>query len=157
MPQTISKSVDAATSDREMESLHIHQEIEINAPIAKSWQALLDELGPEGQMPDGSPNPIKLEAWPGGRLFRDLGDNAGHFWGHVQVIKPPTLLEICGPLFMSYPAMNHIQYRLVADGKKTKLSFTHRGVGQILPEHREGVNKGWQMKLNRVRELAERE
>ena len=41
---------------------------------------------------------MKIEPWPGGRWYRDLGNNAGHLWGHVQVIKPPTLLEICGPL-----------------------------------------------------------
>ena len=46
--------------------------------------------------------PMKLEAWPGGRWYRDLGDGNGHFWGHVQAIKRPTLLEISGPLFMSY-------------------------------------------------------
>ena len=40
--------------------------------------------------------PFKLEAWPGGRWFRDLGNNAGHLWGHVRVIKPPALLEISG-------------------------------------------------------------
>ena len=56
--------------------------------------------------------PMKLEAWPGGRWYRDLGDNNGHFWGHVQAIKRPTLLEITGPLFMSYAAMNNLQYRL---------------------------------------------
>ena len=28
----------------------------------------------------------------------------GHFWGHVQAIKRPTLLEITGPLFMSSPS-----------------------------------------------------
>ncbi len=31
--------------------------------------------------------PMKLEAWPGGRWFRDLGDGNGHLWGHVQAIK----------------------------------------------------------------------
>ena len=75
----------------------------IDAPIEIVFQAVLDELGPEGQMPDGKAMAMKLEPWPGGRLFRDLGNNAGHFWGHVQVIKPPTLLEICGPMFMSIP------------------------------------------------------
>ena len=65
---------------------------------------MLDQLGPEGQMPGGKPFPMKIEPWPGGRWYRDLGNNSGHLWGHVQVIKPPTLLEICGPLMMSYPA-----------------------------------------------------
>ena len=46
--------------------------------------------------------PMMLEAWPGGRWFRDLGNGNGHLWGHVQAIKAPTLLEITGPLMMSF-------------------------------------------------------
>ena len=74
----------------------------------------------------------------------------------MQVIKPPTLLEICGPLMMSYPAVNHLQYRLKAEGEMTRLGFLHRAVGLILPEHRDGVSEGWQYWLERIRELAER-
>jgi len=117
---------------------------------------LLDELGPEGQMPDGKPLPMKLEPWPGGRWYRDLGNNAGHFWAHVQVIKPPTLLELCGPMPMSYPAMNHVQYRLTPEGGGTRLKFTHRAMGLLTPEHRDGMEQGWQFKLGRIRELAAR-
>src|ERR1700723_1967716 len=89
--------------------LHIHQEIEVNAPIALVFESVLEQVGPGGDRLDGTPMPMTLEAWPGGRWFRDLGDNAGHFWGHVQVIKPPTLLEIFGPMPMSYPAINHVK------------------------------------------------
>jgi hypothetical protein len=99
---------------------------------------------------------MKLEAWPGGRWYRDLGNHSGHLWGHVQVIKPPTLLEICGPLMMSYPAANHLQYRLKAEGGVTRLAFLHRATGLILPEHREGMPKGWEHWLQRIRERAER-
>ena len=56
--------------------------------------------------------PMKIEPWPGGRWYRDLGDGNGHFWGNVQAIKRPTLLEITGPLFMSYPVVSNVQYRL---------------------------------------------
>jgi uncharacterized protein YndB with AHSA1/START domain len=135
--------------------LEFAKEIEIRAPIDLTFQAVLDELGPEGQMLDGRPFPMKLEAWPGGRWYRDLGNNSGHLWGHVQVIKPPTLLEICGPLMMSYPAANHLQYRLTAEGTSTRVTFLHRGVGLILPDHRDGMPKGWQHWLERIRELAE--
>ena len=38
--------------------------------------------------------------------------NDGHFWGQVQAIKRPTLFEITGPLFMSYPVVSNVQYRL---------------------------------------------
>ncbi len=136
------------------QTLTIRKEMEINAPIEITFAALLAEVGPESQMPDGSPFPFVLEAKPGGRWYRDLGNNSGHFWGHVQVIKPPTLLELCGPMFMSYPAMNFVQYRLAAVGNRTNLGFTHRALGLITAEHREGVHMGWQHALRRIEEIA---
>ena len=138
-----------------VESFEIGKEIQISAPIDIAFEAMLDELGPEGQMPGGKPFPMKIEPWPGGRWYRELGNNSGHLWGHVQVIKPPTLLEICGPLMMSYPAVNHLQYRLKAEGGVTRLVFLHRALG-ILPEHRDGLPEGWEYWLERIRELAER-
>ena len=139
-----------------VESFELRKDIEIKAPIDVAFAAMLDSLGPESQMPDGKPFAMKLEPWPGGRWFRDLGHNTGHLWGHVQVIKPPTLLEICGPLMMSYPATNHLQYRFTADGGTTRLAFLHRAIGSILPEHRDGMPKGWAYWLDRIRDLAER-
>lgn len=135
---------------------HIHQEIVIKAPLAVAFEAVLEQLGPGNEMLDGTPMPLKLEAWPGGRWFRDLGNNSGHLWGHVQVIKPPKLLEICGPLFMSFAATNHVQYRLTEQGAGVKLSFTHRALGAIPPEHREGMPKGWNYILEKIREKAEK-
>ena len=139
-----------------VETFEIQREVEISAPIEITFEATLEQLGPGGEMPGGKPFPMKIEPWPGGRWYRELGDNSGHLWGHVQVIKPPTLLEICGPLMMSYPAANHIQYRLKAEGSVTRLVFLHRGIGSIQPEHRDGLPKGWQYWLERIRELAER-
>jgi len=143
-------------SRQAVETFELLKEIEIAAPIEVAFEAVLDELGPEAQMPDGRSLQMKIEAWPGGRWYRDLGNKAGHLWGHVQVIKPPTLLEICGPLMMSYPAANHLQYRLKAEGAGTRLTFHHRALGLILPEHRDGMPKGWEHWHQRIRELAER-
>jgi uncharacterized protein YndB with AHSA1/START domain len=134
----------------------IRKEIEIAAPIEIAFEAVLDELGPEGRMPDGRSLSMKIEPWPGGRWYRDLGNNAGHLWGHVQVIKPPTLLELCGPMPMSYPALNHIQYRLKSEGARTRLTLLHRAMGLILPEHRDGMPEGWEHALEQIRDLAEK-
>lgn len=139
----------------EIRTLSIRKEIEIDAPIGICFASVLDEIGPGSQMPDGTPFNMRLEAWPGGRWYRDLGNNAGHFWGHVQVIKPPSLLELCGPMFMSYPAANFIQYRLAAIGERTRLTLTHRAMGLITAEHAEGVQHGWEHGLRRVREIAQ--
>lgn len=146
----------AATAPEGIQTLRVEKEIYIAAPIEIAFEALLEELGPASEVQGGTPMPMVLEAWPGGRWFRDLGKEMGHFWGHVQVIKPPKLLEISGPLFMSYPCANHLQYRLEAEGIGTKLHFLHRGLGEIPADHREGVNQGWMSKLTRAKELAER-
>jgi hypothetical protein len=149
-------ATDIAAEELEIQSFDICKEIVIGAPIETTFAALLAELGPEGQMPDGKPFPMKLEPWPGGRWYRDLGNNSGHFWGHVQVIKPPTLLEICGPMFCSYPATNHLQYRLTAEVNGTRLKMTHRLFGQIPKGFMKGSDEGSEYGLKRVRDIAER-
>ena len=146
----------STTVNQEMiSSLAIHQEIAIATPIEIAWEAVLDQMGPESQMPDGKPFPFTLEASPGGRLYRDLGNNTGHLWGHVQVIKPPKLLEIWGPMMMSFPAVNHLQYRLTAEGATTHLQLTHRAIGLIDDQHRDGLPKGFEYWVKRVKDLAE--
>lgn len=147
----------AVNNSEAVRVLHIYQEIEIAAPIEIAFEAILTELGPEGVMPHNEQAfPMVLEAHPGGRWFRDLGNGGGHFWGHVQVIKPPQLLEICGPLFMSYAATNHLQYRLVAAGDMTTIQMTHRGMGQIANEVFEGATAGWGFRNDRIKQLAEK-
>jgi Activator of Hsp90 ATPase homolog 1-like protein len=137
-----------------IQTIHIVKDIAIAAPLEIAFAAVLEELGPAGQMPDGKPMPMVIEPWPGGRWYRDLGKDAGHLWGHVQVIKPPMLLELCGPLFMSFPAANHVQYRLTTEGDGTRLSLMHRAFGQIPEEVRERVGGGWEYKLERIRAIA---
>ena len=99
---------------------------------------------------------MKIEPWPGGRWYRDLGGNNGHFWGHVQAIKRSTLLEIAGPLFMSYPAMSNVQYRLSQEDGGTLIQFRHTALGLIPEEHRKGMSTGWSATHARVRARFER-
>ena len=49
-----------------------------------------------------------------------------------------------------------MQYRLTAEGDGTRLKLTHRALGQIPQEVREGAGGGWDHGLKRVREIAER-
>ena len=78
-------------------SLNITEEIHVRSSLTATFAALLEEMGPSNEGQNRAPMPMILEPWPGGRWFRDLGDNNGHLWGHVQAIKAPTLLEITGP------------------------------------------------------------
>ncbi|MFO0962079.1 MAG: SRPBCC domain-containing protein [Phycisphaerales bacterium] len=159
MTATTTTAPHSSTAEQ-LHTLHITQEIHIDAPPATAFEALLEELGPGSQLPDGSPFPMKIEAWPGGRWYRDRGESGGHpfghLWGHVQVIKAPALLELVGPMPMSYPAVNHVQYRLEPAGAGTRLTLTHRAFGLIPAEHRDGMPEGWRHGLERVRALAAR-
>jgi hypothetical protein len=146
--------IEAPVSMEEM-TLNITQEIRVRAPLATTFAALLEQLGPGNEHPDGTPMHMKLEAWPGGRWFRDLGDGDGHFWGNVQAIKRNTLLEISGPLFMSYPVANNIQYRLSEEGDETVIRFCHSGFGLIEEAHRKGVSTGWAYMHEQARKRAE--
>ena len=138
------------------ETLHVQKEVFIHAPQDVTWESLLEETGSAMTVADNVPMPMKLEPRPGGRWYRDLGNDAGHLWGHVQVIKPPALLELWGPMMMSYPAVNHIQYRLTPEGGGTRLTLTHRAVGLLDAKHAAGVGGGWAEILQNVRKNAER-
>lgn len=146
--------IEAPVSIEDM-TLNVTQEIRVKAPLDTTFAALLEQLGPGNEIPDGTPFPMKLEAWPGGRWFRDLGDGNGHFWATVQAIKKPTLLEFTGPLFMSYPVSNNLQYRLSEEGGETVIKFSHSGFGLIQENHRKGVTGGWSYIHEQVRKRAE--
>jgi Activator of Hsp90 ATPase homolog 1-like protein len=137
-------------------TLNITQEIQVKASLEDTFEAILEQIGPGNDTMDGTPMPMKIEPWPGGRWFRDLGDNNGHFWGHVQAIKRPTLLEFWGPLFMSYGAVSNVQYRLSEANGGTLIKFHHKAFGPIQEEHRQNVSKGWGHILSRIRGRAEK-
>jgi len=137
-------------------TLSITEEIHVRASIEKTFESLLAQLGPLNEVPEKGPMPMKLEAWPGGRWYRDLGKEDGHFWAHVQAIKRPTLLEFCGPLFMSYPVSSNLQYRLSEEAGGTLIKFRHLALGLIEEDHRKGVVVGWSSIHARVKALAER-
>jgi len=136
-------------------TLDVEQHIEINAPPEKVFPAMLHSLGKGNSRPDGQSMQLELEPRVGGRWFRDRGNGVGHLWGFVQVIKAPELLELSGPMFMSYPAVNHVEVKVTKTAGGSKVSLRHRALGMIDPEHRKGVSMGWGHMLTLIKEAAE--
>jgi Activator of Hsp90 ATPase homolog 1-like protein len=136
-------------------TLSLVEEIRVQAPLDVTFATLLEQLGPFNETMEGNSMNMKIEAWPGGRWYRDLGDGNGHFWGHVQAIKRPTLLEITGPLFMSYPIVSNVQYRLSEVNGGTLIKFHHTALGLIEDQHRQNVGKGWGHTHANLRKRAE--
>jgi hypothetical protein len=136
-------------------TLNVSLETHVRASLEATFDALLEQVGSGNETPDGTPMPMTIEAWPGGRWFRDLGEGNGHFWGHVQATKRPTLLEITGPLFMSTAVMSNVQYRLKSVEGGTLLTFRHTAFGFVSEEHKAGLSQGWTPLIDRIRARAE--
>lgn len=132
-------------------TLDVEQSVEMKADIGDVFERVLFRFGEGNTDPSGNSLDLRLEQWAGGRWFRDRGQGIQHLWGHVQVIKPPTLIEISGPMFMSYPAINHIEIRLEKVSAGTRVALRHRAIGMIEQAHREGISTGWLTILNSVR------
>ena len=137
-------------------TLTITQEIQVRSSLEATFAALLEQMGPANETHDGKPLPMILEPRPGGRWFRDLGAENGHFWGQVQAIKRPTLLEITGPFFMSSPVVNNLQYRLSEIPGGTLITLRHTALGLIPDDYRKGLSQYWPFMLDRVRKSFER-
>ena len=63
---------------------------------------------------------------------------------------PPVLLELSGPMFMSYPALNHVEVRLDQIAGGTKVTLRHRAIGLLDSMHRENVGAGWRHYLDSI-------
>ncbi len=144
----------ATVKEGVLQAFEIIKEEEIAAPIEIVFETILEQMGPLNSTPE-KPMPMVLQAWPGGRWYRDLGNNSGHFWGTVQAIKTPSLLEIWGPLFLSTPAVSNLQYRLVEENGATRMRFVHRAMGWIGEQER-AVDAGWTQLMGRISAAAAR-
>jgi hypothetical protein len=136
-------------------TLDVVQHIEIKAAPEKVFPMMLEHFGKRNTAPDGTPMHLFLEAKPGGRWYRDRGNGIGHLWGFVQVIKPPSLLELSGPMFMSYPAANHVEVKIEEISGGSKVTLRHRALGMIDPQHRKGVTTGWNHILSSLKKDCE--
>jgi uncharacterized protein YndB with AHSA1/START domain len=137
--------------------VNIDQTIEIKAAPGAVFEGLITRLcelhGEEGR----PPVKLSLERWPGGRWFRELDGGAGHLWGFVQAIKPPTLLELFGPMFMSSPVAGHMIIRLSPITGGTKVVFQNQVFGPLPAEMRgDGMAQGWDDMLTRLKKDVER-
>ena len=136
-------------------TLTVTEEIHVRASLDTTFATLLEEMGPHNETPYGEKLPMTIEPWPGGRWFRDLGGDNGHYWGAVQAIKRPSLLEICGPLFLSAPVMSNLQYRLAPVEGGTLITFRHSALGFVPDDVRKNLGTGWHVLHARVQRAAE--
>lgn len=65
-------------------ALDIDLTIDIKAKRERVFEGIIDQMTHLSTDDKGGKLKFQLERWPGGRWYRDLGDNKGHLWGFVQ-------------------------------------------------------------------------
>jgi hypothetical protein len=123
--------------------MHVEESVLVEAPKEAVYHAVLACLRAFPGEHEGDVLHFTLEEWPGGRWFRDLGPGQGHLWGFVQAIKPPSLIEIHGPMFMSYAVAGNLIVRLTPADNGTTLSLRHQVFGVFPEDYRAGMAEGW--------------
>ena len=137
------------------EQVRIEQEVVVDAPQERTFRGFVDGIGDWFVPGEGMTLNMKIEPRVGGRMFRDLGDGAGHLWGFVQVIKPPALLEIAGPMWISQAATTHLQVRFIEEGDRTRVRIVHTAIG-VAPYELGDASEGWKQGLKELKDYVER-
>ena len=132
-------------------TLDVEQHVDVQGSLDEVFKRVLYRFGEGNRRPDGESLQLQIEPFAGGRWFRDRGEGVQHLWGHVQAIKAPVLLELSGPMFMAYPAINHVEIKLDPIDDGTRVTLRHRAIGMIDPAHREGLSTGWKYMLDGVK------
>lgn len=135
-------------------TMDVEQSVDIKASLDKAFKGVLHRFGPGSSVMPGKPMPMIMEHFAGGRWYRDRGEGVQHLWGLVQVFKPPVLIELCGPMFMSAPVINHIEIKLAETKSGCRVTLRHRAVGLIDPEFRK-AKEGWGFALGELKKECE--
>ena len=142
---TATETVDTDTPS--ITEFRIAQEVVIDAPREKVWEALTDEIDQwwskrlHHTIGESS---LSLEPRLGGSFIERWGDDEGALLGTVIFIKKSEVLRLNGPLGMiEAPVSSVYSYELEEHGEGTRLKLTHHACGPIKPEWHTGYSAGW--------------
>lgn len=137
------------------DQVRIEQEVVIDARQERTFRGFMDGIEEWFRPDEGESLHMTIEPRVGGRMYRDLGDGAGHLWGFVQVLKPSSLIEIAGPMWISQAATTHLQVRFIEEGDRTRVRVVHTALG-IDPDEMGGAGEGWKQGLKELKDYVER-
>ena len=128
----------------------VELEIQIAAPRARVWKAIVDETSLwwrkdfyVGKRPKG----MVFEPRVGGRMYEDWGDGAGVLWATVFSFAPEQWLDLRGEISPAFggPRTWQLHCELKDKGKGTHIQLIDSSIGKIDNEGAEAVRDGWEM------------
>ncbi len=128
--------------------------VEINASASRVWKAFVEEIGqwwPADFHCVAGADQMKLEAWPGGRMWEEGASGAGLLWAHVTTIEPGKSMQFVSYLAPPFggPGMAFVRYNFDEEGGQTTVHLTNDVFGYLGDEAKmsEDVEQGWRYLL----------
>jgi uncharacterized protein YndB with AHSA1/START domain len=138
-------------------AIDISQELALKAKRRDVFRALTKEVASWWGPPYLTNRATGLELDPrlGGAFRETWGRGGGKLLATVTAVEPERLLELTGPLHLGV-VFGVAEFRLEDDRDGTRLSFAHRGIGEVSPDVVEAFAGGWAELLgNRLRRFVD--
>lgn len=136
--------------------IDVRAEHVVRADATRTWQALLDL---EAWWPPCWPDGTRLSFEPrlGGRLGTTTGDldTSGQLWGLVSSLEPERALALDGGMGLPGPVNGQWRMELTPDGGTTRVTVTHRVLGDVAEDDRAGFTTRWPLTLQALAARAE--
>ncbi len=130
----------------EIKSVHVEQEVEIDAPPERVWAALTGEVEAWWGAPylHGPAINLVLEPWPGGAFREEWAEGQGAVWGVVSTVERSRRLEIQGAMGMTGAVVGVSRFGLdPIEGGSTRVRLSHEAFGHIDAETERNYGLGW--------------
>lgn len=138
-------------------AIDISQELALKAKRRDVFRALTRDVASWWGPPYLTNRATGLELDPclGGAFMEKWDPGGGKLLATVTAVEPERLLELTGPLHLGV-VFGVAEFRLEDDAQGTRLSFAHRGIGEVSPDVVEAVAGGWGELLgNRLRRFVD--
>ncbi|WP_139489073.1 helix-turn-helix domain-containing protein [Brevibacillus dissolubilis] len=147
-----SNHMEQASPGKESTTFRIEQEIVIQAPREKVFEALTQDVQSWWQYrlaPAGVKSTLQLKPELGGTFIETWGDHQGALWGTVYYIHAPVEIRLQGHLGMKGAVNSSYIYQLEEKGDATVLKLSHTASGYIEDGWKESHEHGWQELLGK--------
>lgn len=147
-----------ALQDNTVTLVNVEQDIQINASVEKTYEAILNVNAWWLQRVTDNPDALRLEAKVGGRFWetRDGSDDSGFLFATVTSIEPHDHISLTGNMGMPGAGQGNTTFQVIAQDDGTSvIKHTSQFMG-ILPDgFEEGLSNGWEYGLHGLKKFIE--
>jgi uncharacterized protein YndB with AHSA1/START domain len=133
----------------QVKTAHIVQEHVINAPKARVFKALTQEVGTWWSHGFEKDSKISLDLRLGGHFKEEYKNGGGCLFAVVRWWRPDEAIELEGSMAFDGAVQGLFSYTLEEKGGTTLIKFEHKFFGMMSDEAKGQYNQGWDELLGR--------